>query len=345
MERKGLRWGILGTGGIANQFARTVLSVEGAELAAVGSRAAETAEAFGEKWGVPAARRFGSYAELAACPDVDIVYVASPHSHHAEHALQMLAGGKHVLVEKAFTLNAAEAEAVFAEGRRRGLFVCEAIWTRFLPANRQLAAFLEEGELGAPRMASAMFGNHFPDDMPLTHRIYAPALGGGALLDRGVSPMSWLSMIARDETPETVRTTGRLFAPTGCDESSTVVCGYGSGLTAVSSCSIKVNYPDEGVICCERGRVRAPSFWRAEGFSVWYDDGREREFRPGCDRLGLRYELISVTEDILAGRTASRVVPPSATLCVQRILEAARLSLGFRYDREKTEKEEENAKA
>lgn len=335
MKKDGLRWGILATGGIANKFADALKCVPGAELAAVGSRAKETAEKFGERHGIPKERCFGNYEEFAACPDVDIVYVASPHSHHAEHSLLALRAGKHVLAEKSFTLNPAQAEKVFGEARARGLFACEAMWTRFLPVNRELKSFLESGTLGKVHTAWASFGAHFPDDWPLTHRIYDPKLGGGALLDMGVYPASWLSMIAGDREPSSIQTTGKLFAPTGCDERSVTVCSYENGPETVAACAIKTKMEDTGRVFCEKGYIVMPSFWNAEKFLVRSEDGKEYEVHPERHEQGFVHEIVSVTEDILAGRTESSVVPQSATMCVQRILERARLDLGFRYDCER----------
>ena len=328
---KTLRWGILGTGSIANRFANDLKTYEGAVLAAVGSRAAETAAAFGAAHGIDAAHCFGSYEALAASPDVDILYVASPHSHHAEHMTLALAAGKHVLCEKAFTLNAHEARRVFALAREKGLFAAEAMWTRFLPANRELCGRLAEGLLGPITTANAFFGNYFPDEWPLTHRIYNPLLGGGALLDMGVYAVSFVSMLAGDAAPERLSVMGTRFAPTGVDDQSILTMIYSGGLTAVAGCAIKAHMRPDGFVSGPLGKIVIPSFWKAESLVMELRGKCAEERRYPLSMGALAYEAASVTEDILAGRTESTVMPQRATLRVMELLDYARGMLGCRY--------------
>ena len=328
---KKLRWGILGTGSIANRFANDLKTYDGAVLAAVGSRAPETAAAFGAAHGIGAENCFGSYEALAASPEVDIVYVASPHSHHAEHMTQMLEAGKHVLCEKAFTLNACEARRVFALARKKGLFAAEAMWTRFLPANRALSALLADGALGELTTANAFFGNHFPDEWPLTHRIYNPLLGGGALLDMGVYAVSFLSMLAGDAAPERLSAMGTRFEPTGVDDRSVLTMIYPNGLMSVAGCAIKAQMRPDGFVSGSLGKISVPSFWKAEAFAVELRGKAAEERRYPLAMGALAYEAASVTEDILAGRTESSVMPQRATLRVMELLDYARGALGCRY--------------
>lgn len=328
---KKLRWGILGTGSIANRFANDLKTYDGAVLAAVGSRTPETAVAFGGAHGIAENRCFGSYEALAASPDVDIVYVASPHSRHAEHMTLALAAGKHVLCEKAFTLNAHEARRVFALAREKGLFAAEAMWTRFLPANRELCALLGAGALGPLTTAQAFFGNYFPDEWPLTHRIYNPLLGGGALLDMGVYAVSFVSMIAADAAPERLSAMGTRFAPTGVDDQSILTMLYPGGLTSVAGCAIKAQMRPDGFVSGRLGKITIPSFWKAESFVLEPRGKAAEERRYPLSMGALAYEAASVTEDILAGRTESSIMPRRATLRVMELLDYARGSLGCRY--------------
>ena len=330
-----LRWGILAAGNIAHTFARAVNSLDCAELVAIGSRSREKALEFGALHGIDPSRCFGTYEEFCACPDIDVVYIASPHSHHARHALLALSEWKHVFAEKSFTLTPAEAEKVFAEAKRKGLFSCEAMWTRFLPANIEMMKVLDSGELGDIHVAQAAFASHFPDDLPPTHRVLDPALGGGALMDMGVYPASWLSMIMHDADPETILASGAMYAPTACDERATILCKYPSGPETIATCAIKTAMPATGYVFCEKGNIVVPDFWNAMGFTVSPYNGETREFAPGRDEKGFIYEIMSATEDILKGKTESSVVPHRATLRVQRTLEAARHAIGFRYDIEK----------
>ena len=334
-SEKTLRWGILAAGGIAHKFADALNSLDCARLTAIGSRSLEKARDFGSLHGIDSAHCFGSYEELCASPDVDVIYVASPHSHHAQHSHLAINGGKHVFAEKSFTLTPAEAEGVFAAAKAKGLFSGEAMWTRFLPANIELMKVLNSGELGQLHTAAATFCSHFPDDLPPTHRVLDTALGGGALMDMGVYPASWLSMIAGDAEPQSVSAAGALYAPTGCDERATILCKYENGPETSAFCAIKTSLPSFGWVSGEKGHIIAPDFWNAYGFSVKLDSGKSYEFSGERNPQGFVYEIESVTADILEGRVESSVGPHSSTMCVQRILEKARHAIGFRYDIEK----------
>lgn len=333
-----LRWGILAAGGIAHKFADALNSLPCARLCAIGSRSKEKALAFGAEHGIDPEHCFGSYEELVSCPDIDVIYIASPHSHHALHAHLALDGGKHVFAEKSFTLTPKEALGVFEKAKARGLFSAEAMWTRFLPANVELMRLIDSGELGDIHIATAAFSSHFPDDLPPTHRVIDPKLGGGALMDMGVYSSAWVSMLMHDDDPATLFATGAMYAPTGCDERATVVCKYASGPETVASCGIKTRMDATGYVCCEKGTVTVPDFWNATSFSVHTGDGKTWEFAPGRNEMGFVYEIQSVTADILAGRTESSVMPHRSTLRVQRTLEFARHTLGFYYPVETEER-------
>src|SRR5829696_1935558 len=186
-----IRWGIVGTGLIARTFAADLEHTDSGTVAAVGSRRQETADAFGERFGVP--NRHDSYEALVADPEVDVVYVATHHPMHHRDGLLALRAGKPALVEKPFTMNAAEAEELVAEARGRGLFLMEAMWARFLPHIREIRRLLAEGVLGEIATVHADHSQSFVEDR--AHRLFAPALGGGALLDLGIYPVSFASMV------------------------------------------------------------------------------------------------------------------------------------------------------
>ena len=191
MTDQKVRWGILGPGGIAAQFAGDLKFVEGAELAAVGSRSAATATAFAERFGF--ARAHGSYAELAADPDVDVVYIATPHAFHFDAALACIEAGKSVLVEKPITLDMAGAAALIQAARSNEVFLMEAMWMRLNPAIRKVAELVEEGAIGWVSAIHADFGLQGPFEA--AHRLRDPKLGGGALLDLGVYPINLVHLI------------------------------------------------------------------------------------------------------------------------------------------------------
>ena len=176
-----IRWGILGTGGIARTFTEDLLLL-GHDVAAVGSRAAETAEAFAGRYGI--GRAYGSYAELAADDGIDVVYVATPHSRHCDDTVLFLDSGKHVLCEKPLALNAAQVRAMTGAAARNDRFLMEALWSRFQPAYEELVHLLDDGAIGEPRLVEADFGFAVPVDPD--HRLFDLAQGGGALLDLGI---------------------------------------------------------------------------------------------------------------------------------------------------------------
>ena len=186
-----LRWGIIGTGRIARIFATELAVSPDAALAAVGSRTARAAAAFAADFA--GVRAHGSWTDLVGDDRVDAVYVATPHPWHAEAALLAVRAGRHVLVEKPFTMDAHQARDVVAAARAAGVFCLEAMWTRFLPHSLRIRHLVADGAIGEPVSLTADVGQWFPPDPG--HRLFAPALGGGALLDMGVYPVSWASML------------------------------------------------------------------------------------------------------------------------------------------------------
>src|SRR3954447_14569125 len=196
-----VRFGIIGTGGIAKAFATDLAAVEGAELVAVGSRSQESADRLGPAFDVPP--RHPTYDALVADDEVDAVYVATPHPLHAQNALAAIAHGKHVLVEKPFTMDAAEARRVVDAARSARVFCLEAMWTRFLPHAVRIRRLLADGALGRVTTVVADHGQYFVPDA--AHRVYAPELGGGALLDLGIYPVSWVHMVLGTPTSVTSR--------------------------------------------------------------------------------------------------------------------------------------------
>lgn len=188
---KSICWGILGTGNVANSMAQALSQTPDAQIVAVASRQRETADRFGDRWRI--SRRYASCERLADDPEVDVIYVATPHSQHHANVLACLDAGKHVLCEKAFTLNARQAAACIDLARRRGLFLMEAMWMRFFPAMVRVRDWLRQGLIGEVRLVQADFCLHIPFDP--AHRLYHPALGGGALLDMGIYPLSLATMV------------------------------------------------------------------------------------------------------------------------------------------------------
>jgi len=319
------RWGILGTGNIASQFARGLAALDDAELVAVGSRTADSAEAFGERFSAP--RRHSSYAALASDPDVDAIYVATPHPLHHDNTIMCLESGKAVLCEKPFAINATEAQSMIATARARGVFLMEAMWTRFLPHIVRLRELLAAGTIGEVRMLQVDFG--FRTSFNPQGRLFDPALGGGALLDVGIYPVSLASMILG--TPQRVTGMAHL-GETGVDEQSAMIFGYAGGQLALLSQAIRTNSPHEALLLGTVGKIRVHSSWWKSTTITLSVDGRPDELidLPEVGN-GYNYEAAEVGRCLRAGRTESNVMPLDETLAIMRTLDEVRAQWGLRY--------------
>ncbi len=326
MER--VRWGILGTGRIAADFATGLAFLPDAELAAVGSRSADAAAAFADRFGV--ARRHASYAALAADPAVDIVYVATPHPLHHANAAICLEAGKAVLCEKPFTLNAAQARDLVRLARERRVFLMEAMWTRFLPAVVEVRRLLAAGAIGEPRFLIADFG--FCKEFDARHRLFDPALGGGALLDVGVYLASLASMVFGP--PTEVRSLVQL-GPTGVDERAALLFGYGDGRFAQLSAAIVTGTPQEVTVVGDAGWIRIhPIWWKAISFTLAVA-GREPEtIDAAFAGNGYTHEAAEAMRCLRAGILESPGMPLAETVAVIETLDRVRAEWGLRYPTE-----------
>jgi predicted dehydrogenase len=325
---KQIRWGILGLGAIARQFAKGLAFCPGAELLAVGSRTIEKAGAFAAEFGVP--RAYASYEALLADPEIDVVYIATPHTSHKHVALLCLRAKKPVLCEKPFALNASEAEQMIECARRNDTFLMEAMWTRFLPPIVKVREWLAENRIGEPRMLQADFGFVAPPDPKGRHLNLA--LGGGALLDVGVYTLSLASMVFGG-APQ--RLTG--FAhrgQTGADDQSAMILGYPEGQLAVLSCAVQTRTPHEARILGTRGSIVIPRFWHAEQATLnLYGQGSET-VAPETKGNGYEFEAMEVGRCIRAGRKESDTLPLEETLSIMRTMDALRSQWGLKYPQE-----------
>lgn len=319
------RWGILGPGAIAEKFAAELSFVPDATLAAVGSRSGAKAKEFAGRFAIP--RAHGSYAELANDPEIDIVYIATPHPAHHPCARLCLEAGKAVVCEKPFTVNAAQASDLIELAHERNLFLMEAMWTRFLPLFRRLRELLAAGVIGEPRLLTADFG--FRHGGGPTHRLFAPALAGGALLDIGVYVCSLASMVFG--RPD--RITGlATFGETGVDELSAITLGYDSGAIAQLSVSIRVNTPQEATLIGTEGHIRIPPVWWKGTELVVGRPGRPDErIEAPIYGNGYNYEAAEAMRCLRSGLTESPIMPPGETLEIMETLDAIRAQWGLRY--------------
>ncbi len=326
-----LRWGIIGTGGIAARFAADTALLEGSEVVAVGSRTAEKAADFAAANGVPA--HHGSYEALVADPAVEAVYVASPHPFHAEHALLAIAAGKHVLVEKPFTMNAVEARTVVEAARRAGVFCMEAMWTRFLPHMVHLRELLAAGAIGEVLAMGVDQGMRFQPDPE--HRLFSFGLGGGALLDLGIYPFSFASMVLGQ--PETVRASATP-AFTGVDGTTSAVLTYGNGAHALITCSAVVATPMSAWLAGTEGRIELSRQWytSTSTLTLTRADGSTETFEPVGGLVegkakGMKFQVAEAAGQIRAGRLESEVMPLDETIAIMGILDEVRDQIGLVY--------------
>jgi predicted dehydrogenase len=324
-----IRWGILGPGRIAHNFAQGLAVLPDAELLAVGSRSQANADAFGAEFDVP--HRYASYQALVADPEVDVIYVATPHSSHRESSLLCLRAGKAVLCEKPFTVNAVEAEEVIALARERGLFLMEAMWTRFLPAFDKIRELLSQGVLGELRMLIADFGFRAPFNPQ--SRLFDPRLGGGALLDVGVYLVSLASM-AFGSPPVRISSLAHLGS-TGVDEQSAMILGYERGELAVLATAVRTPTPQEAHLLGTEGQLRIHTqWWKPDTLTLSLPGQEDQVIHLPFQGNGYNYEASEVMNCLREGKTESAVMPLDETLNIMRTMDRIRTQWDLRYPME-----------
>jgi len=321
-----IRWGILGTGKIARALATAVQDVPDAVLAGVASRSRDKADAFAVEFGAAAA--YGSYEDLAAAADIDLVYVATPHPQHAANALLALNAGKGVLCEKPFTMNRREAEQVVALARTKQLFLMEAMWTRFMPALAEVKRLIALGEIGSVHQVVADFG--FTATFGPEHRVYNPALGGGALLDLGIYPLS----IAASLLGAVVDVKAQAeMGPTGVDVQTGFTLRHEGGGMSVCSCSFQARTPGELTVSGARGHIRMNTmFHRAQSITVSLDDGSTRTIDTPFLGNGYVHEVIEAQRCFGAGLIESPGMTHAETLHLMGVMDEVRRQIGLVYE-------------
>lgn len=323
---KKTRWGILGTGHIARTFTADLALLEDAVVQAVGSRSAERAEAFGEAFDIP--HRHGSYEALAADDDVNVIYVATPHPAHAENMITCLDGGKAVLCEKPFTMNAREAQVVLDHARERSLFIMEGMWTRCFPVIREVARRVHDGTLGTLRLIDAGFCEKRAFDAE--HRLYSKDLGGGALLDLGVYPVSFAQLLMGDKPG--VNDVSAVIGKTGVDEHTVMMLSDGDRAAATLSCSFQVTTPRSAAVAGTDATLEIPAPWTRPERAALSADGRTlEEIVQPIEGHGFVYEAREVMRCLNEGATESPLVSHEDTLSVMHIMDAVRDRIGLRY--------------
>lgn len=326
-----VRWGILGTGGIARSFAEDLVNVPDAVVGAVGSRTAGRAQEFAaglsRRDGTEEPVAHGSYADLVADPDVDVIYVATPHPAHREDTLAALGAGKAVLCEKPFAVDAGSAREMVAAARASGVFLMEAMWTRFLPHMTYLKELVSSGGLGEVVTVTAEHGQGFVEDA--SHRLFAPELGGGALLDLGIYPVSFACWMLG--TPVSVTAVSDA-AFTGVDGQTSAVLRFAGGAHAVVTTTLRAQTVNAAGVSGTSGRVVVePTFYAPSALVETIGAGEpvRREFATVGH--GLHYEAAEVGRCLRAGLTESAVMPWDDTLAVMDVMDEIRDQIGLRY--------------
>ena len=320
-----IRWGVVGPGRIADKVTEDFAHVEGAVPVAVASRDLGRAQGFAARHGIE--RAYGSYREVIEDPDVDVLYLATPHPMHHAAALAAIDAGKALLVEKAFTATVAGAVEVIERAREAGVFVMEAMWTRFQPAIVALRELVADGAIGDVRSVQADLGILRPWDP--SDRLFAMELGGGAVLDLGVYPISFAQMVLGD--PVRVTAGGSTF-PTGADAETAVLLEFGEGRTATLTCSLRGELPGSARVFGTEGWIDVlPRFHHPETIVLHRGEAEPETITRPRTGSGYAHELVEVTECLRGGRTESGVMPLADTLVVQDVMGQVLDQLGVRH--------------
>lgn len=321
-----LRWGILGAGGIAAVMTAALQEGTTQHVVAVGSRDLAKARAFADRFAI--ARAHGSYEDLVGDPEVDAVYVATPHSAHLEHALLAIGAGKHLLVEKAFTRNAAEADAVLEAAEEAGVTCVEAMWSRFLPGYDVVRRAVEDGLIGDVRFVQADHGQLLYPDGPA--RLAEPSLAGGALLDLGVYPLHLAAMLMPEIVE--VRATGTL-TPLGVDEQENIGLRDASGAIAAISATMSATSPTVASVSGTEARLELDGpFYQPSAIRLVDPADRVLDtWAPASPdaHLGLRFEAAELARRVAEGEPESPLLPWSETRRVMGLMDEVRAQLGM----------------
>jgi predicted dehydrogenase len=318
-------WGILGPGSIAAKFAADLRQLDDASFVAVGSRSLERATAFAQAHGFE--RAYGSYEQLVEDPDVDVLYVATPHPFHREHTLLCLRHDKAVLCEKPMAVNEAQVQEMVACARERGVFLMEAMWTRALPVMRQVQQWLDEVRIGDVRMLTADFG--FRTRWNPEGRLLNPNLAGGALLDVGVYTVALASMVF-GAPPAEIQAAAHI-GETGVDEQTAMLLRYDDGALALLSCAVRTNTPHSARIDGTGGSIDIPAFWHATS-AVLRVSGQEPVEASGL--VGYHYEAAEAMACLRSGRQESDLMPLDESIAIARTMERVRANIELVYPME-----------
>lgn len=321
-----MRWGLIGPGGIAHRFADALSTRAGGRLRAVVGRSPDRARPFAERWGTEVR---SDLASLLADPEVDAVYIATPHSAHADIAAACLRADKPVLCEKPLAANAAQARSLVELAHARGIFLMEGLWTRYVPALRVAEGWLREGRIGPVRALQSSFGFHLPFDA--AHRAFAPALAGGALLDIGIYNLSlsqWVMALQGVHEAPRLQAAG-VLAPTGVEQRCAVQLQYADGTLSQFSCAFDSVHDNALRIYGERGRIElGPHCWEPTTAVLHVHGHAPKTVQAPFECNGFEYQIDAAMAAIRAGAIEEARIPHAQTLAVQHQIDELRRQLG-----------------
>ncbi|GGX47263.1 Gfo/Idh/MocA family protein [Saccharospirillum salsuginis] len=329
MTQQPIRWGILGAGNIAHKLADAVRYDADSQMVACASRTPGKARSFAENYDIDA---YDSYEALLERDDIDVVYIATTHNFHHDNGRLALAYNKPILMEKPFTVNASEADDLISEARAKGVFLMEAIWTRFLPAQRALRQQLREGIVGEVKHLTASFGGFAPPHY--APRIKDPELAGGVTLDMGIYPISLLCYLV-GELPNEIESMCR-FSDRGVDEIASYLFRFPSGATAVISTSFNLKMKQEVMVYGSEGYIEYPNFQSGPEFIHHRHDGTNEILDSTShpymhEENGFVYEVAEVARCLRAGETESPVIPLDESRAIMAVMDKMRADWGLKY--------------
>ena len=323
-----MKWGIISTGTIAHNFAKTVAAMGGeTEVYAVASRSKESAQAFADQYGIKKA--YASYEELVNDDNVDIVYVATPHSLHYENMILCLEHGKNILCEKSFTVTAEQARKIYNLAKEKNLFVMEGFWTKYLPIYREVEKLIGNGVIGDINMVTAQYGYC----TARTNRKFDPALAGGTLLDIGVYAIGFAAMILGYQ-PKSIQSLVKLN-DVGTDEYSTILMQYENGAIAQLTTAIKTTIPVLGCVYGSKGYLNIPEFKNPKQFQVVLNDGTSYTIEKEVEINGFEYEIREAEKCLLENRQYSQILTPDQSVSVMNIMDQVRAIWNMKFPFEK----------
>jgi len=326
---KTIKWGIIGAGNISSTFATALNSMENTKLVAIAARDLNRAQEFADRFHIDKA--YGSYEELVKDPEIDVIYVGTPHTEHKANAALCIKNGKAVLCEKAFTINQQETEYLISLAKEHKVFLMEAMWTKFLPVTKAVKRWVQEKKIGEVRHFKIAFG--FQAEFNSNSRIFNPKLAGGALLDVGVYPITYVTHMI-DRLPDKV-VSSAILGKSNVDEQNVILFQYNEGILAELSSAISANIGNDAYIIGDKGSIHIPNFWMAQKAELYDTKGTMIEaYSEPFVTNGYEYEAEEVNQCLREGRTESTALPLKDTLDIIKIMDEIRVQWGLVYEQE-----------